>query len=186
VPGAKDVGLEFHSFSKSYNMAGWRLGWACGAEKLLGPLERLKSYRDYGAPTFIQLSGVKALETWPESVRSLVQTYQKRRDYLAQGLTSLGWKVTPAKATMYLWAEIPEPFRKMGSLKFCEKLIQDTGIALSPGVGFGEAGEGFVRFALVTHDNRFYDLLLRLKKFQGVTGVAIREPKVRGATQKVA
>jgi LL-diaminopimelate aminotransferase len=177
IPGAKEVGLEFHSFSKTYNMAGFRLGWACGSDKLLGPLEKFKSYRDYGAPTFIQLCGVKALEMWPEGVWDLVEVYRRRRDYLYEGLTKLGWTINRPKATMYLWAELPEAFRKMGSLKFCESLIQETGIALSPGIGFGEEGEGFVRFALVTRDSRFYDLLVRLKKFQGVSGVNIREPK---------
>ncbi len=187
VPGAKDVGLEFHSFSKTYNMAGFRLGWACGSAELLGPLEKFKSYRDYGAPTFLQLSGVKALEMWPAYVRELVLVYQRRRDYLYQGLISLGFKAAKPKATMYIWAEIPESFKKMGSLKFCEKLIQETGIALSPGVGFGEEGEGFVRIALVTHDNRFYDVLLRLKKFLGVSGVAIPQPKTKAPSrEKVA
>ena len=178
IPGARDVGLEFHSFSKSFNMAGWRLGWACGSEKLLGPMAKYKSYIDYGAPTFIQLSGVKALEMWPKHVTELVQVYQRRRDYLYDGLTALGWNIDKPKATMYLWAEIPEPYRKMGSLKFCEKLIRETGIALSPGVGFGPEGEGFVRFALVTRDSRLYDLLIRLKKFQGITGASIRKPKI--------
>ena len=185
VPGARDVGLEFHSFSKTYNMAGWRIGWACGPEKLLGPLVKFKSYIDYGAPTFIQLSAIKALEIWPGCVNELVAVYQRRRDYLHEGLVSLGWNVAKPKATMYLWAEIPDPYKKLGSLKFCEKLIKETGIALSPGIGFGEAGEGFVRFALVTRDSRFYDLLLRLKKFQGVTGVTIRPPKVSDSGEKV-
>ena len=177
LPGARDVGLEFHSFSKTYNMAGWRLGWACGPEKLLAPLAKYKSYIDYGAPTFIQLSGVKALEMWPSYVKELSSVYQRRRDYLHDGLTGLGWNLRKPRATMYLWAEIPEPFKKLGSLKFCEKLIQDTGIALSPGVGFGPEGEGFVRLALVTRDSRMYDLLVRLKKFQGISGYAVKKPK---------
>jgi LL-diaminopimelate aminotransferase len=177
IPGSRDVGLEFHSFSKTFNMAGWRLGWACGPEKLLGPLVKFKSYIDYGAPTFIQLSGVKALEIWPDCVKDLVAVYQRRRDYLYEGLTSLGWKLKKPKAAMYLWSEIPEPYKKLGSLKFCEKLIRETGVALSPGIGFGEAGEGYVRLSLVTRESRLYDLLLRLKKFQGVSGVTIRKPK---------
>lgn len=179
VPGARDIGLEFHSFSKTYNMAGWRLGWACGDEKLLGPLEKYKSYIDYGAPTFIQLSGVKALELWPDYPKALSAIYQRRRDYLYDGLTSLGWKIQKPKATMYLWAEVPEAYKAMGSLRFCEELIRETGIALSPGVGFGSEGEGYVRFALVTRDARLYDLLVRLKRFQKVAGVAIRQPVVK-------
>lgn len=177
VPGAWDVGLEFHSFSKTYNMAGWRLGWVCGSEKLLGPVEKFKSYIDYGAPTFIQLGGVKALEMWPDGVNELVETYQRRRDYLCEGLKALGWELEVPKATMYVWARIPEKFQEMGSLKFCEKLIKETGIALSPGFGFGTEGEGYVRISLVTRDSRFYDMLVRLKKFLGVKGVTIRPPK---------
>lgn len=177
IPGARDVGLEFHSFSKTFNMAGWRLGWACGSEKLLGPLEKFKSYIDYGAPSFIQLAGVKALEIWPQTVKELALTYQRRRDYLCEGLRALGWNVQIPKATMYVWAELPEAYKKMGSLAFCESLARETGIALSPGVGFGSEGEGFVRISLVTRDSRFYDMLIRLKKFQKVSKVTIREPK---------
>lgn len=184
LPGARDVGLEFHSFSKTYNMAGWRLGWACGHERLIGPFAKYKSYVDYGAPTFIQLAGVKALEIWPEYVMDLVDVYRRRRDYLYEGLTKLGWKIQKPRATMYLWAEMPEPYKKMGSLKFCEQLVKETGIALSPGVGFGKHGEGFVRFALVTRDSRLYDLLVRLKKFQGVKGVTFREPKTEKVVMK--
>ncbi|OVE77835.1 hypothetical protein BVX98_01760 [bacterium F11] len=179
TPGAFDVGLEFHSFSKTYNMAGWRLGWACGRAKLLDPLIKFKSYTDYGVPTFIQLSGVKALELWPDGVKDLVDVYRRRRDYLCEGLNKLGWKVTPPKATMYVWARIPEVYQKMGSLAFCEKLIKETGIALSPGAGFGEDGEGYVRIALVTRDSRFYDMLLRLKRFQNIKGISFKEPKVK-------
>jgi LL-diaminopimelate aminotransferase len=177
VEGAREVGIEFHSFSKTYNMAGWRVGWACGSKELLGPLEKYKSYTDYGVPTFIQLSAIKALELWPDTVKEISETYRRRRDYLCDGLNRLGWGVTIPKATMYLWAKIPEPFQKMGSLKFCEDLVLKTGIALSPGVGFGQEGENYVRISLVTRDSRFYDALLRLKKYQGVKGVTIKEPK---------
>lgn len=177
IPGARDVALEFHSFSKSFNMAGWRVGWACGAPALLGPLEKFKSYTDYGVPTFIQLSGVKALELWPDNANQIADVYRRRRDYFSDGLNKLGWAVKPSKATMYLWAKIPETHQKLGSLKFCEQLILETGITLSPGVGFGSEGENFVRISLVTHDKRFYDALLRLKKFQGVKGVTIRAPR---------
>jgi len=177
VSGAREVALEFHSFSKTYNMAGWRLGWACGARELLGPLEKFKSYTDYGVPTFIQLAGIKALDLWPDFPKELSKIYEGRRDYLCEGLLRLGWKFQKPKAGMYVWAEIPDPFKQMGSLAFCEKLISETGITLSPGAGFGEEGEGFVRFALVTRASRFYDLLLRLKKFQGVKGVNFREPQ---------
>lgn len=165
VPGARDVGVEFFSFSKTYNMAGWRVGFVVGGEKLLAPLEKLKSFLDYGVPTFIQLSAIWALKSSQDCVSETVQTYQKRRDFMVSGLAKIGWQVPNPKATMYLWAEIPEPFKKMGSLAFTEKLIKDTGVALSPGIGFGPHGEGFVRFALVTHDRRFHDALLRIKQF---------------------
>lgn len=165
VPGAKDVGLEFFSFSKTYNMAGWRVGFVVGNEKFLAPLEKFKSFLDYGVPTFVQLAAVCALKSSQDCVKETVLSYQKRRDYMIEGLAKLGWNVPKPKATMYLWAELPEAFKKMGSLAFTEQLIQETGIAISPGVGFGPHGEGYVRFSLVTHDKRFHDVLLRLKKF---------------------
>jgi len=168
TPGARDVCVEFHSFSKTYSMAGWRLGWACGSQKLLAPLEKFKSYTDYGVPSFVQLAGIKALESWPQIIAPIVETYRKRRDFFVDGLTRIGWPVTKPSATMYIWAAIPEPFKKLGSLAFAERLVRETGIAVAPGVGFGEAGDQHVRFALVTHDQRFHDVLLRLKKFLGV------------------
>lgn len=165
IPGAKEIGLEFHSFSKTFNMAGWRLGWVCGSEKLLSPLEKFKSYLDYGVPTFIQLAGAYALESSFASVKEQVEIYRRRRDIMVSGLNKIGWPVTPPKATMYLWLKLPEKFQAEGSLKFSERLLLETGIATSPGVGFGPEGEGYIRMALVTHDKRFHDALLRLKKF---------------------
>jgi len=165
VSGAKEVGVEFHSFSKTFNMAGWRIGWACGNAEYLKPLERLKSYLDYGVPTFVQLSGVKALELENSVIQTTLKEYKRRRDYFHKELIKLGWEVELPKATMYLWAKIPEPFSRLGSLQFAELLIDKTGIACAPGIGFGPYGEGYVRFALVTHYNRFYDAILRLKKF---------------------
>jgi aspartate/methionine/tyrosine aminotransferase len=165
IPGAKDVALEFHSFSKTFNMAGWRIGWACGASKLLAPLEKFKSFLDYGSPTFIQMAAVAALEGSQDCVREQSMIYQRRRDKMVAGLNKIGWPTEKSKATMYLWTRIPEKFQEMGSLAFTEKLLKETGIAVSPGAGFGAYGEGYVRMALVTHDNRFHDALLRLKKF---------------------
>lgn len=164
VEGAKDVGLEVHSFSKSYNMAGWRVGWMCGNARVIAAVEKFKSFLDYGAPTFVQLSAVAALDSWPDSVRSIVKVYEKRRDRMISGMAKIGWDVLKPKATMYVWAPIPEPFRAMGSLAFAEKILRETGVAVAPGVGFGAGGEGFIRMALVTHDNRFHDVLLRFKK----------------------
>lgn len=165
VPGAKEVGLEFFSFSKTYNMAGWRVGFAVGGDQWVAPLEKLKSFLDYGVPTFIQLAACWALKSSQECVQKTITQYQKRRDFMVQGLSKIGWDVPVPKATMYLWAELPEHLRKEGSLAFAERLIKETGIAVAPGIGFGPYGEGFVRMALVTHDKRFHDVLLRLKKF---------------------
>jgi len=165
TPGARDVGLEFHTFSKTYNMAGWRLGFCAGNGEILRPLEKLKSYLDYGVFTPIQLSGVLALDSSQKCVEDTVAEYKRRRDKFVDGLNRIGWKVERPKATMYLWIRLPEKFRGMSSLQFAELLIERTGIAVAPGVGFGSYGEGFVRMALVTHYDRFHDALLRLKKF---------------------
>lgn len=164
VPGARDIGVEFGSFSKTYNMAGWRIGFAVGNARILGYLEKFKSYMDYGVFTALQLAGVAALTSSQDCVTEVCKIYQKRRDMMVEGLNKLGWKVNHPKATMYLWAPVPEKFKHMKSLEFCEFLLRETGIAISPGNGFGEYGEGYVRIALVTHDNRFHDALLRLKK----------------------
>lgn len=165
TPGAKDVGLEFYTFSKTYAMAGWRLGFAVGNAALLKPLTTFKSFVDFGAPTFIQLAGVMALTGPQDSVREIVQTYERRRNKLVEGLNKIGWVVEKPKGTMYVWARLPEPYKKEGSVSFTERLLLETGIALTPGTFFGPSGEGYVRFSLVTHDNRFHDLLLRLNKF---------------------
>ncbi|MDH5174307.1 MAG: LL-diaminopimelate aminotransferase [Elusimicrobiota bacterium] len=165
VPGAKAVAVEFHSFSKTYNMAGWRLGFCVGNREILRPLERLKSYLDFGVFTAIQLAGVLALSASQKCVQDAVAEYERRRDKFVDGLNRIGWKVEKPKATMYIWAKLPEKFAGMSSLQFAELLIERTGIAVAPGIAFGSYGEGFVRMALVTHYNRFHDALLRLKKF---------------------
>lgn len=164
IPGAKDVGLEFHSFSKTFNMAGWRVGWACGLSKFLGPLEKFKSFLDYGVSSFVQLSAVAALEGSQDCVKEQARVYERRRDKMVAELNKIGWPAEKPKGTMYLWLRIPEKFREMGSLAFAEKMIRETGIVATPGVGFGNYGEGYIRMALVTHDNRFHDALIRLKK----------------------
>jgi len=165
VPGAKDVGVEFHSFSKTYSMAGWRLGFVVGNAEILRPLERLKSYLDYGVFTAVQLAGVKALTGSQKCVEENCAEYQRRRDKFVRELNKIGWEVEKPSASMYLWAKLPVGFRHMSSLEFCERLILKTGIVLSPGIGYGSYGEGYVRIALVTHYNRFHDAILRLKKF---------------------
>ena len=163
--GAKDVALEFHSFSKTFNMAGWRLGWVCGAKKLLYPLEKFKSFLDYGAPTFMQLAGVAALNGSQECVRELSAVYERRMKKMVYGLNKIGWNAKETKATMYVWAGLPDCLKKEGSLNVCERLVKETGVVVSPGAGFGKCGEGYIRMALVTHDRRFHDALLRINKF---------------------
>lgn len=165
IPGAWDVGLEFHSFSKTFNMAGWRIGWACGANKFLAPLEKLKSFLDYGAPTFIQLAAVAALEGSQDCVRAQSAIYERRMKKMVAGLNKIGWPAQETKGTMYLWLKIPPMLAHMNSLSLAEHLIKETGVVVTPGIGFGECGEGYIRISLVTHDNRFHDALLRLKKF---------------------
>lgn len=186
TPGARDVALEFHSFSKTYNMAGWRIGWVCGKRELIAPLEKFKSFVDYGVPTFLQLAGVAALEGSQDCVKQICETYRRRRDYFVKELAKAGWDVPLPKATMYLWAPLPKPFRAMGAMAFAEKLILETGIAVAPGVGFGEEGEGYVRFALVTHDNRFYDAALRIKKFLRKYGPPPKEGRESGRRARPA
>jgi LL-diaminopimelate aminotransferase len=165
TPGAEDVALEFHSFSKTYNMAGWRIGWACGKKSLLSPLEKYKAFVDYGVPSFMQLAAVAALEGPQDCVKKMVDLYQRRRNYFVGELNKMGWSVPLPKATMYVWAPLPEAYREKGSLAFAEDLVRQTGIVVTPGVGFGPEAEGYVRMSLVTHDDRFYDAVLRLRKF---------------------
>jgi LL-diaminopimelate aminotransferase len=171
VEGAKEVGIEVHSFSKTYNMAGWRIGWMCGNEKVIAAVEKFKSFLDYGIPSFIQLSGVAALESWPQSILPTVQTYERRRNFMIDGMAKMGWVVPKPKASMYIWAPLPPGFESMGSMAFAEKLLLETGVVVAPGAGFGPNGEGFIRFALVTHDNRFHDALLRFKKLLATSKV---------------
>jgi len=163
--GAKEVALEFHSFSKTFNMAGWRIGWVCGAKQLLYPLEKFKSFLDYGVPTFIQLGAVAALNGSQKCVREQAAIYERRMIKMVDGLNKIGWKTRQTKGTMYVWAALPENLKKEGSLSVAERLLQETGVVVSPGVGFGACGEGYIRIALVTHDKRFHDALLRFKQF---------------------
>ncbi|MEA3505997.1 MAG: LL-diaminopimelate aminotransferase, partial [Elusimicrobiota bacterium] len=157
VPGAKEVGMEFHSLSKTYNMAGWRVGYCVGGSKLIKPLEKMKSYLDYGVFTAIQLSAVKALEGPDKCIKDTVREYRRRQKKLVDGFNKIGWEAKLPRATMYLWMELPEKFRDMNSLEFAELLIEKTGIAVAPGIGFGAYGEGYVRMAVVTHFQRFHD-----------------------------
>ncbi len=163
VPGAKDVGVELFSTSKSYNMAGWRLAFACGNARMIHALSRIKSYLDYGAFQPVQIAGIIALEGDQSVVAEIVEVHRRRRNVLVDGLNKLGWSVPKPQGTMFVWAPIPEAFRGIGSLEFSKLLIQEAKVAVSPGIGFGEYGEGFVRFALVENEQRIRQALRGLK-----------------------
>jgi alanine-synthesizing transaminase len=167
VPGAKDVGVEIFSLSKSYNMPGWRVGFVCGNPQMIHALARIKSYLDYGAFQPIQIAAIIALEGEQRCVGDIVELHRKRRDVLVNGLNKIGWTVEKPKGTMFVWAPIPEEFRSMGSLEFSKLLIQECKVAVSPGIGFGEYGDGHVRFALVENEQRIRQALRGLKALSG-------------------
>lgn len=154
VPGAKDVAVEFYTLSKTYNMPGWRVGFMVGNRELVSALARMKSYLDYGTFTPIQVAAIAALEGSQECVKEIRDVYQKRRDVICSGLNAIGWQVEPPKATMFVWAPIPEQYRHMGSLEFSKKLLEEARVAVSPGVGFGEYGDDHVRFSLIENEHR--------------------------------
>jgi len=164
VPGAKDVGVEFYSLTKSYSMAGWRVGFCVGNKEIVGALIKIKSYLDYGMFQPIQIASVIALRGPQDCVEEIRKVYERRRNVLVKGLKQAGWNIEPPKATMFAWAEIPEPFRKMGSLEFCKLLIKEAGVAVSPGIGFGEGGDNFVRFALVENEHRIRQAAKGIKR----------------------
>lgn len=164
VPGAKDIGVEFFSMTKSYSMAGWRVGFCVGNQEIVGALSKIKSYLDYGMFQPIQIASIIALRGPQDCVEEIRETYESRRNALIKGLKRAGWNVPPPKATMFVWAEIPEPFKKMGSLEFCKLLITGGGVAVSPGIGFGEGGDNYVRFALVENEQRIKQATTGIKK----------------------
>lgn len=162
--GAKDVGVEFFSLTKSYSMAGWRVGFCVGNKEIVGALTSIKSYLDYGMFQPIQIASIIALRGPQDCVEEIRKTYEHRRNILIQGLKNAGWNIKPPKATMFVWAEIPEAFKKMESLEFSKFLLREAGVAVSPGIGFGEGGEGFVRFALVENEHRIKQAARGIKK----------------------
>jgi len=164
VPGAKDVGVEFYSLTKSYSMAGWRVGFCVGNKEIVGALIKIKSYLDYGMFQPIQIASVIALRGPQDCVDEMRRVYERRRNVLIKGLKQAGWIIEPPKATMFAWAEIPEKFRKMGSLEFCKLLIKEAGVAVSPGIGFGEGGDNYVRFALVENEHRIRQATKGIKR----------------------
>jgi len=163
VPGAKDVAVEFFTLSKSYNMPGWRVGFMVGNRTLVAALGRLKSYFDYGTFTPIQVASILALEGPQECVHEICETYRRRRDVLVEGLNKAGWAVASPKATMFVWARIPEQFRALRSLEFSKLLLTDAKVAVSPGIGFGEYGDGHVRFSLIENEERTRQALRGVK-----------------------
>jgi alanine-synthesizing transaminase len=154
VKGAKDIAVEFFSLSKSYNMPGWRVGFMCGNKQLVSALARIKSYLDYGTFTPIQIAAISALEGPQQCVWEIADMYRKRRDVLCEGLTAAGWTVQKPKATMFVWAPIPEPYKAMGSLEFSKKLLLEAKVAVAPGIGFGQYGDDHVRFGLIENEHR--------------------------------
>jgi len=163
VPGAKDVAVEFFTLSKSYNMAGWRIGFMVGNAELVNALARIKSYHDYGSFTPVQVAAIAALEGDQQCVRDIASTYRQRRDVLVKGLHDAGWQVSTPKASMYVWAAIPDSHRALGSLEFAKQLLLKAKVSVSPGIGFGDYGDDHVRFALIENENRIRQAVRGIK-----------------------
>jgi len=164
IPGAKEIGVEMFSLSKSYSMPGWRVGFCVGNPTLVGALRRLKSYLDYGIFQPIQIASIIALNGPYNCVKEIVESYRKRRDTLVDGLNRIGWPMEKPKATMFVWAKIPEPYAKLGSVEFSKMLIKKAKVAVSPGIGFGEYGDEYVRFALVENPHRIRQAIKGIKQ----------------------
>jgi alanine-synthesizing transaminase len=164
VPEAKDVGVEFYTLSKSYNMPGWRVGFCVGNREVVGALAKIKSYLDYGIFQPVQIASTVALNGPQDCVREVVQRYQSRRNVLVSGLNRIGWPVSMPRATMFVWARVPGAYRHMGSLEFSKLLLADAKVAVSPGIGFGEGGDEFVRFALVENEHRTRQAIRGIRK----------------------
>ncbi len=164
VKGAKQVAVEFFTMSKSYSMAGWRIGFCVGNSKVIEALAKIKGYYDYGIFTPVQVAAIAALDGPQDCVRETAQRYQRRRDVLVEGLNRIGWPLTKPKATMFVWAPIPEKYRQMGSMKFATKLLEEAKVAVTPGIGFGDQGEGYVRMALVENEHRIRQAIRNIKR----------------------
>ena len=165
VPGAKDIAVEFFTLSKSYNMPGWRVGFMCGSPTLVNALAKIKSYLDYGMFTPIQIASIAALEGPQDCVAEITEMYRKRRDVLVEGLNAAGWPVEKPKATMFVWAKIPDSHVHLGSLEFSKQLLEQAQVAVSPGIGFGEYGDDHVRFSLIENEHRTRQAMRSIKKF---------------------
>jgi alanine-synthesizing transaminase len=172
VRGAEDIAVEFYSMSKTYNMPGWRVGFMVGNKTLVAALAKIKSYLDYGMFTPIQVAAIAALEGPQDCVSEIRNMYQRRRDVLCDGLNAMGWTVTRPKATMFVWAPIPEPYRQMGSLEFSKKLLREAKVAVSPGIGFGSYGDDHVRFGLIENEHRTRQALRGIREMFRHDGLA--------------
>jgi alanine-synthesizing transaminase len=164
VPGAKDVAVELYTMTKSFSMAGWRVGFMVGNAEIVQALTKLKSYLDYGTFQPIQIAAIVAMNEAPDYPRQINAIYESRRDALCEGINRIGWDLVPPKGTMFVWAPIPEAYREMGSLEFAKYLVQEANVATSPGVGFGPGGDGHVRFALIENDKRIGQAVRNLRK----------------------
>jgi alanine-synthesizing transaminase len=172
VPGARDVAVEFFTMSKSYNMAGWRIGFMVGNKELVNALARIKSYHDYGTFTPIQVAAIAALEGPQDCVEEIRRKYQSRRDVMVKGLHEAGWMVENPRASMYVWARIPERYAKMGSIEFAKKLLREAKVAVSPGIGFGDYGDDHIRIALIENESRTRQAVRGIKEMLRKDGVA--------------
>jgi alanine-synthesizing transaminase len=174
VPGARDVAVEFFTMSKSYNMAGWRVGFMVGNKTLVAALGRIKSYHDYGTFTPIQVASIAALEGPQDCVEEIRREYQRRRDVLVKGLHEAGWMVEVPRASMYIWAQIPPAYAHLGSLEFSKKLLAEAKVAVSPGIGFGDYGDNHVRFALIENEHRIRQAVRGIKEMFRADGLMAR------------
>jgi alanine-synthesizing transaminase len=165
VPGAMDITVEFTSMSKTYSMPGWRMGFAVGNERIIAALTRVKSYLDYGAFTPVQVAATAALNGPDDCIKVMRETYRRRRDVLVESFSRAGWNVPPPRASMFAWSPIPEPFQTLGSVEFSKLLVEKAEVAVSPGTGFGERGEGFVRIALVENEQRIRQAARNIRRF---------------------
>jgi alanine-synthesizing transaminase len=165
VPGAMDMTVEFTSMSKTFSMPGWRIGFAVGNERIIAALARVKSYLDYGAFTPVQVAATAALNGPEDCINEMRETYKRRRDVLVESFGRAGWHVPPPRASMFAWAALPEPFKPLGSVEFSKLLVEKAEIAVSPGIGFGEYGEGYVRIALVENEQRIRQAARNVRRF---------------------
>lgn len=184
VKGATDVAVEFFTLSKSYNMPGWRVGFMCGNHHLVAALARMKSYLDYGTFTPIQVAAITALEGPQDCVKEISEMYRSRRDVLCEGLNALGWPVEKPKASMFVWAPIPDPYKHLGSLEFSKRLLEDAKVAVSPGIGFGEYGDDHVRFGLIENEHRTRQAIRGIREMFRKDNLQVASSKLQAVVSK--